>query len=447
MQIYISGLKKVYTSGDIVKCKIDISRGLFLKDKSEICSIDISLAKRIRKDVNTGTYPGTGYNSDGSSYSYTYHTYDTTYDHTVLCKDLTTGMGELGKNEYNKTPRFEIPIDTANSSIVSYLPDPTSGTLLGQIKRETSYGVLVKVKMLKNGKEKELVEFSKFENKMVIPESKPKYVHKFFSDFSLMYKSNTSTFSPGEDVDLKVVVINKTKSINSLKTSITGGLGNDFIVSEKKSFFLKTLPFKMNMSQEEEYSYMKKHFYSKCMNFKFYLPSTLYGEKDREINVDFILNRKYLIRSVPVGTQKQLSDLYEVDVSDDLGDEEEQEIEASDPFMGFPDVPLDKRTLERFKKEEVIRKAKNELIRKRNEARRTRAGIVVEIDDGNKESSLVLATDESRPWEKEDGKEDGKEDDEEVYPTVHFLKNKDIPIHYRVLVNMNDFRRKFVNKN
>ena len=420
----------MYTSGNTVRCNIDISRGLVFKDKSEVTSIDISLSKRIIKKVNNGTHLGMGTDANGNSYSYTYHTYDTTSNDTIVCRGVSTGMGV-------KTHIFQIPVDTSNSSSVTYLPDPTSGTLLGQINLDISYGVLVKVKMLKDGEEKELVEFGQFVNKMVTPGSKPIYVHKFFSDFSLMYKSNTSTFSPGEVVNLNVVVMNKTKkSMTSLKTSITGGLGNDFRVSSKKLFFLKTLPFRMNMSQEEEFSYMKNHFHSKCMKYNFKLPETLYGEKDREINVDFIFNGYNLIRSVAVGTEKTLFDLYEVD---DLGDEEEQEIEQSDPYMGFPHVPLDKRTLARFQKEEVVRKAKNELIRKRNNVRRERntvrkdhvisSGIDVEDTDTVCKDQVISSG--------------VKEEDDGDHPVVHFLKNKDIPIYYRVLVNMNDFRKRW----
>lgn len=78
-------------------------------------------------------------------------------------------MRELGKNEYNKSPKFKIPIDAPNSSFTGSNPKVTGGDS-GCMTRDTSYGVLVTVNMLKNGKEKELVKLCKFVNRMFIPE-------------------------------------------------------------------------------------------------------------------------------------------------------------------------------------------------------------------------------------------------------------------------------------
>lgn len=85
MKISITGLKKVYTSGN-VRCNIDISRkGLFFYDDSEIVSFDISLTKRITKSVKTGGYSATGYVMNGKPCTYWVDTYNTTVDDTVRC--------------------------------------------------------------------------------------------------------------------------------------------------------------------------------------------------------------------------------------------------------------------------------------------------------------------------------------------------------------------------
>jgi len=458
MKISISGLKKVYTSGDFVDCHVDILRknSLFKSDNSEIISIDISLTKRLQTDTRTGYGTGTATGLDGSTYTYTYPVYKYDYNDIVVCRDMN-GTRELDKHEYRKNLKFKIPVDASNSSFLV--------SESGDYQKHTKYGVLVKVKVLQNGKENELENFSMFDNRVIIPDHDcvPMYFESN-SDFSILFKSNTSTYTPGQVLILKAVVMNKgVTSFSSLKMSFKtetyGRVQSQRILgatNEKSTKMLKRMfkvvPRKSFVSVQQEYDYMKHHLdlNSKCMKFVFKLPENLCGEVDRKIFIISTIRSTYgfcgiTYHNARFGVFEPTNDVLKSAVEvGELDGEEEKEIEASDPFMGFPHVPLTTRQMEKFLEEEKERNIVNELIRQRNMIRKERMGVTSENVSETKEDKDEDGYNYPPLLENKGVSETKKEKEEDGYnypPRPPILENKDIPIFYRVLIHMNDSRK------
>jgi len=401
MKISISGLKKVYTSGDFVDCHVDILRknSLFKSDNSEIISIDISLTKRLQTDTRTGYGTGYGTRLDGSTYDYSYPIYKEDYNDIVLCRDMN-GTRALDKHEYRKNLKFKIPVDASNSSFLV--------SESGDYKKHTKYGVLVKVKVLQNGEENEVENFSMFDNRVIIPDHDCVPIPMYFestTDFSILFKSNTSTYTPGQVVILKAVVMNKgVTSFSSLKMSFKtetyGRVQSQRILgatNEKSTKMLKRMfkvvPRKSFVSVQQEYDYMKYHLdlNSKCMKFVFKLPENICGEVDRKIFIDSTIISNYgfcgiTYRNLSFIVFEPTNDVLKLAVEvGELDGEEEKEIEAS----------------EKLEEEE-----ERNILKQRNKI-----------------------------------KEEKEENGYNYPPRPPILENKDIPIFYRVLIHMNDSRK------
>lgn len=460
MKISISGLKKVYTSGDFVDCHVDILRknSLFKSDNSEIISIDISLTKRLQTDTRTGYGIGTATDMNGNTYTYTYPIYKYDYNDIVVCRDMN-GTRALDKHEYRKNLKFKIPDDASNSS--SLISES------GDYQKHTKYGVLVKVKVLQNGEENELEKFSLFDNRMIIPDHDCDDCVYFesTSDLSILLKSNTSTYTPGQVLILKAVVMNKgVTSFSSLKMSFKtetyGRVQSQRILAEtnnmSKRMSFKVVPRKSFVSVQQEHDYLKHHLdlNSKCMKFVFKLSENMCGEVDRKIFIDSTIRSTYGFCGITYHnarfrvfepTNDVLKSVVEVG---EIDDEEEKEIEASDPTMGlFPDVPLTTRRMQMFLEEEKERHILNELIRQRNRIRKERMGVTSENVSETKENKDEDGNNypPSLPFLENKGisetKEEKEEDGYNYPPRPPILENKDIPIFYRFLIHMNDSRK------
>ena len=428
-KVFISGLKNKYTSGDIVSCKINIVR---VFDKDEIKSIDVSLIKTKTIRVKTGVliYIAPITFADGSSSLASWvPEYKIKKIDTVIGRDLTDIS--LRENQYNKNPKFKIPPDESNSSNCGCNPLIQDGDV-DYLRQEISYRISVKIKYInKKGHEKVIEESRSFINKNIIKDSTPRYMHVFEeNNFSLMYKSNTSEFSPGESVKLDIVLINKETKKSSLDCVIGDLFSSDFKLKKSlkslKSIENKSLP------KEEEYDYMKEFIDSgKCASIIFTMPKDMYGEKDRAVCVGFKLNNKYTIQDTIkacLGSNIIKNLAYDVlNENEVLDDEEEQYIEARDPFCGFPDVPLGKKAMDSYIKEENERKKENELIRHRNMRRKKRD------ENENKEEKKV-----------EVEENENKEEEENENYFVPILDNKDIPIFYRSLLRINEIRKSII---
>ena len=234
MKTDITGLKKLYTSGDMIRCTLSVT------GKERIISSDIKLVQKDYKRVQEG------YHSNGlpghrlSNGDYTVL--------TGLINDVSiTGpfKGEL---------RFKIPDDATNTSEkFNYQYDSRSWTCLG---------IRIIIRYMKDGQEDGLDHFYSFKNKRFVPASGPVY-HQDNTEipnpkFAMLYRVSTSTFLPGETVDIDLVYIPRTRAkVHSLSVKFVCTGYDDFkMKSKKRSSFIKALVNK-NMTPGEEYEYMK----------------------------------------------------------------------------------------------------------------------------------------------------------------------------------------------
>lgn len=354
--ITISGVKNEYRSGDTVSCNVNIIR---LFDKDEINSVDVSLIKRKTMRVKTGIKTfihSPVYNTTGrlTSSGYWVNQYKTKTIDKVLGNDFTDSV----PIRYNKDHKFKIPEYESNSSSCGCHPlvqeDDTE-----YFQQFISFCISTKIKYVNNkGIEKEKIQYKTFVNKKIIEASMPRYFHMFSETYSLMYMSNTSEFSPGENVNLKIVLINKENNKKILLHSlITDLYSSDFKI--KKSKYFKSLK-KKSLSKEKEYGYMKKEIDSgNCTTFRFKLPNNMYGENDRSISVAFKLDDVFDAQDV-VKTGPELYQIqnlaYDVlhgeDFELELGKEneseekdEEKEENLNVPILESKDIPIYYRSL------------------------------------------------------------------------------------------------------
>jgi len=239
MKATITGLKKEYTSGDNITCSLTV------EGNERIISSDINLVQvdtqRVSNgqvcDVNGMWHPAYKM-SDG--------------EYTIL-SGLLNNVIVTGK--FRGELRFKIPDDATNTS-------ERIGRQFSDYK-STGFGIRVLIKFVdKKGREDELNYVNYFQNKRFVPESGPAYHQDNMNienpKFSMLYRTSTSTFLPGETVHIDLVYIPKTKKkVHSLSVKfVSHGRYNMKVKSKKYGYSVKSLVNK-NMSNEEEYEYMK----------------------------------------------------------------------------------------------------------------------------------------------------------------------------------------------
>ena len=274
MSISIYGLNNSYMSGDMVCCSVKLSLSGTMKcfvSTPILCKV--SLIKRTVFTSHSGT----------SVYTKTFLPSNC----NKFVRDVVISELEINDVVKGKEVKFRIPPDSQSSSIKNVGSGST---------RRIIYGILAKV----NTSDTVIEKFTEFYNDFPLPIGIPMYFSSVLREdgshdkrISLMYDSNTSSFTPGELVNLNVSVINKTSfRITSIKVSISH-VKSDINVSCKK-YTINVVPYDPLHNDSEEYQQMRSSLcgYSKNRN-SFTLKMCKYpfgGDGDRIVTLKFIVS-------------------------------------------------------------------------------------------------------------------------------------------------------------
>jgi len=272
MSISIDGVNNSYVSGDMVCCNVRLNipsrMGCFV-NKSMECKIYLIKRTIITSHSGTSVYKK---NSIPKSCN--------KFVRDVIISSLT--IDDICKNKSNDV-KFRIPTDSQSSSIVN---------MGGESTRRILYGILAKVN---NSNNMVIEKFQEFHNDFPLPFGTPMYFSSVLRDdnhldkrISLMYDSNTSSFTPGEIVELNVSIVNKTSfRITSVKVSISH-VDSNVSVSCKK-YAINTVPYDPLIANYEEYSTMRNDYSSNLFSMKMCKsPNNVKG--DRIVTLKFLVS-------------------------------------------------------------------------------------------------------------------------------------------------------------
>lgn len=270
MSISIDGLKDSYMSGDMVCCSVKLSISGATRcfvTKPIVCNV--YLIKRTIFTLHYGT---------------------STFRPSIcnkMVRDLVISGSDINDSIKGGEVKLRIPPDSQSSSIASVGSGST---------RRIIYGILAKVNTSYNTV---IEHFRDFYMDFHAPSEIPMYFsHVLRGDgssdkrISLMYDVNTSSFTPGEMVNLKVCLVNKTSfRITSIKVLISH-IKSDINVACKK-YSINLCPYDALLNDSEEYVLMRNKLCDKNNINSFSLRMCKYpfsGDEDRIVTLKFIVS-------------------------------------------------------------------------------------------------------------------------------------------------------------
>jgi len=187
MKVSIKLLQSSYSPGELVKCKFKVK----INNKYTILNSEIYLVKIERINVVTDIFIGRDYK--GINF---YNLYDLEYNEQIV--------SEIGHYiDESKLMEFRLPCDSVNSSV--------SGLFHG-FYNDVRYAIKAVIKYNKNGIEKNIEKLSFFKVYRSVYDSQSILlpIMNFKNKASILIKSSSISYLPGEIVNCEVSITNKT---------------------------------------------------------------------------------------------------------------------------------------------------------------------------------------------------------------------------------------------